>query len=591
MRTLLLASVIVLGSAAPALAADVLFVSDAGTDLNIVDALEADGHTVTSVTRDYVSIDESNPSLTRGLEAYDCVVWSASGNGFGGFHRAETFAYLTGYVDGGGRVLVTGVGSIGIGDRELITFLGGTGGTSFSGNPGPIAADENSLTTGRIDLRGVTPNAYEFQYEGLTGLSSDTSVVVMGFGSFGEPGAQWTLRGVGAGEIAYIANGSGTSTHPSWTATADGSPGAYNAAIRNFVGASGGSAGEPGAPTVSLMAPFNADEGAAITFSVEVMDPEGDAFTVSWDLDGDGTFGENVGMLSYAVPAGTTDDGTVVVGVEAVDAGRHRTEVVRRIRIANVAPSIVSRPPDAVSIGQNVQYRIGVADPGGARDVLSYELVRGPSSASLIDGVFRFVPTEGDVTPAGVAIDCEIAVTDDDGGRTSQVWRMTVANNYAPSDLFLEYPTDGIALLDRTPRLAVRDGSGIDGDPLQYFFELDTSEAFEAPLLRSGPVDEMPGFTTFSIEEPLAPGRYFWRAWLSDGTAETAPRVTSFWVLGPPEEPTDAGPIALPDAGGTVAARSCSAQAGTLPPPWGVLLFFGLVLAARKAVSPRLPRP
>ena len=46
---------------------------------------------------------------------------------------------------------------------------------------------------------------------------------------------QWTLRMLGAGEIAYVSNGdSGSSAHPSWENTSPGGAGAYNAALRNF---------------------------------------------------------------------------------------------------------------------------------------------------------------------------------------------------------------------------------------------------------------------------------------------------------------------------------------------------------------------
>jgi hypothetical protein len=549
---------LLLGLAWPsqALAADVLFVSDAMTDVNIADALRADGHVVTVVVGDWERVTQINRALGVPLDAYDCVIWSASGTGSGGLHSPATFENLTAYVEDGGRVLVTGFGSVGIGDRELITFLGATGGTSLSGSPGVVAASETTLTTGVVELAGITPTPYEFRYEGLTGLAAETVIVVMSSGSFGTPGAQWTLRAVGAGEIAYVANGAGTGTHPSWTATGAGAPGAYNAAIRNFVGASGGSADEPGAPTVRFMAPASVREGASVEIAVEVIDEEGDRFEVSWDLDGDGTYGENAGLLDYTFAAGMTDGrGSLSIGVSAVDVGGHRTERTRRIRIENVAPAISSTPPETASIGQNLQYVIAATDPAGPLDTLSFELVRGPSSASVVGGVFRFVPDEGDVTPEGMAIDCEIAVSDEDGGRTLQTWGMRVANDYAPTDLSLEFPTDDIVLADRTPRLVVRDGTDLDGGRMQYFFELDTSPSFDgASLIASGAIDESPGFTAFELTTPLLDGHYYWRAWLTDGTAITAPQMSSFYVVGAIGDLADAG-------------ADASLDGGSLPPP------------------------
>ena len=324
------------------------------------------------------------------------------------------------------------------------------------------------------------------------------------------------MRGLGSGEIAYVANGSSTVAPPSWTSTTAGADGAYNGAVRNFVAASGSSASEPGAPEVRFDAPFTAPEGAAIEVTIEVTDPEGDTFEVSWDLDGDGTFGENVDALSYTVAAGTTDgSGAFEIAVEAIDEGGHRTERRRRVTIQNVAPTIVSTPPVLASIAENIVYTIVADDPAGAADTLTYELNRGPVSASVIGGAFRFVAGEGEITAEGETIPCEVAVMDEDGGRSTQTWEMEVANNYAPSDLVLEYPIEDIVLIDRLPRLVVRDGSDVEGDLLQYFFELDTVESFDSPaLLQSGAIDQEPGFTSFELTEPLADGHYFWRCLL-----------------------------------------------------------------------------
>jgi hypothetical protein len=581
MRAALLLAVLFVLRPGRADAADVLFVSDSTTDSNIADALRADGHTVTVATNDYDFFSLANRSLAGDLSAYDCVVWSATGGGFGGIHNTATFDNLRAYVDSGGRVFVTGLGSIGYSDMNLVNFLGGTSGSGYTGFPGVVAAEDTSLTVGATDLRGVMPQAYEFQYEGLVGLTSDTVALVMGVGAFGPPAAQWTLRSYGSGEIAYVANGNGSFSSPSWTTVATGPAGAYNAALRNFVAAADGSAGEPGAPRVRLLGGFSAREGTAVTLDVEVVDEEGDAYTLSWDLDGDGTFGEMAGATSVVVMAGD-GPGSITVGCEAIDAPGHVTQRTRRIRVENVSPALTSTPPTVASIAQNLQYHVEAVDPAAAADTLTYELVRGPSSASMVGNVFRFVPTEGDVTPEGVAIDCEVAVTDEDGGRTTQAWRMEVANNYAPLDLVLEFPKNDVALLDRTPRLAVRDGSDLDGDTLTYFFEVDIVDTFDSPrLVASGAVAEEPGFTTFQLTEPLEDGHYYWRAWLSDGEATTEPQVTTFWVVTPMGERPDAGSdAAVVDAGGAGPTdRGCACGIAARPDraPISVLLI-GLVL-------------
>jgi len=151
-------------------AADVLVVSDAFTDTNIATVLQGDGHTVTLVTNDFMG--GTSPTLLGELSQYDVVVWSATVTGYGGMHPSPAvFASLLAYVEGGGRVLVTGYDVLSYPDPLLISFLGGSGAIDYPGQPGAIASFECSLTVGRVDLRGVIPHAYTFDYDALTEYS------------------------------------------------------------------------------------------------------------------------------------------------------------------------------------------------------------------------------------------------------------------------------------------------------------------------------------------------------------------------------------------------------------------------------------
>lgn len=220
----------------PARAANILFVSDSGDDMGIATALMADGHTVTvSPTRFAAG---SNAALRADLSAYDLVYWSQDGTGLGdAVTDAALFTNLTTYVNGGGRVFVTGVDSIASPpDPMLVAFLGGTGSVDLPGAAGPITMTANSLTTGVRDIRGVTPTGGG-DLDAMTGVSG-TTVIVCGTGS-APTQAQWSLRTLGAGEIAYVSNG----TPGAWTVTTAGGAGAYNAAIRNFAFNAGGRTG------------------------------------------------------------------------------------------------------------------------------------------------------------------------------------------------------------------------------------------------------------------------------------------------------------------------------------------------------------
>jgi hypothetical protein len=214
-------------------AADILVVLDSGSDMGIATALMADGHTIT--IRSDMFAGGTNPALTGDLSAYDVIFWSQDGTGGGdAVTDPALFTNLNAWVMAGGRILVTGYDSVASPDDPmLIAFLGATTSSDVVGPPGAIAMIDNSLTTGMFDIRGVTPTGGVGDTDHMNGLMADTVAVTP---SASGTGTQWTLRMLGAGEIAYMSNGSSSG---SWTNTAAGGAGAYNAAIRNFAGAAG----------------------------------------------------------------------------------------------------------------------------------------------------------------------------------------------------------------------------------------------------------------------------------------------------------------------------------------------------------------
>jgi hypothetical protein len=210
----------------PAQAARILLVSDSGSDLQIATALMADGHTVTTMSGGFAA--GSNPALLGSLTAFDVVYWSQDGTGAGAaVTDAALLANLTSYVMGGGRVFVTGLDSVASpADPMLVAFLGATGSIDFPGTAGPIAMVSNSITVGVRDIRGVVPTGGGSDHDGLTSLTTATAIV----STVASTTAHWSIRTLGAGEIVYVS----VSDDTTWTNTATGGAGAYNAAIRNF---------------------------------------------------------------------------------------------------------------------------------------------------------------------------------------------------------------------------------------------------------------------------------------------------------------------------------------------------------------------
>jgi hypothetical protein len=234
-------------------AGSILFVADdPGTSsaLNIATVLSGDGHTVTTVLDDFSS---GNATLLGSLAGYDAVFWSASGPSYGGTHsNASVFSNLSSYVSSGGSVFVTGYDSVASpSDALLISFLGASFSTDLPGtNVGPLSAVGNSLTTGVVDITGVSPTGAWADRDALNALMADT----LGLDPAGAGGYQWTLRSLGLGEIAYVSAGRyGTyaSDDAAWLNTSAGGAGAYNAALRNFAYNATGTVPEPA--TLALM--------------------------------------------------------------------------------------------------------------------------------------------------------------------------------------------------------------------------------------------------------------------------------------------------------------------------------------------------
>jgi uncharacterized protein (TIGR03382 family) len=233
-RNSLLLTLVLSSLPSTAFAVNVLFVSDVSTDTNIPTVLMGDGHTVTVVLNDFAAGD--NPRLRGDLSAFQAIVWSSTGTGSGSESTSDAvFTNLTAFVMAGGSVFVTGYDSIASPvDPRLIAFLGGTSSVDVPGAVGACTTADNALTTGVVDIRGVTPTGGYSDRDALTGLRADTVSVCP---TTGGTSHQFTLRTLGLGRIAYVSNGQlgPSSAHASWSTTTPGGAGAYNAALRNFV--------------------------------------------------------------------------------------------------------------------------------------------------------------------------------------------------------------------------------------------------------------------------------------------------------------------------------------------------------------------
>ncbi len=231
----LFSALVFIGLSGRVSAGDVLFVNYNGSDSRIPTALSADGHSVSSV--DVPPVNASTYFQSANLNQYCAVVWSAAYAYDEDVSGAVT--RLSNWVSSGGHVLIATPDGI-RNDGDLISLIGGSGGTDSGNGYSTVANLANSVTTGLIDIRGQQP--YDVGDEdSLCAPLTPGTVGLVTAGSTGcpsEPGYTWTLRTLGSGQVAFITSGnfSGSTTNdPDWASTTMPNHGVYNAGLRNFV--------------------------------------------------------------------------------------------------------------------------------------------------------------------------------------------------------------------------------------------------------------------------------------------------------------------------------------------------------------------
>ncbi|MCA9580144.1 MAG: hypothetical protein KC416_00020 [Myxococcales bacterium] len=260
---------------------------------------------------------------------------------------------------------------------------------------------------------------------------------------------------------------------------------------------------------------------------IEVTDREGGTPTWSWDLDGNGIFGDAPDTTLQTLPKGSTDgDRFWEIGVRATDGVNERTRVFR-VWITNEVPVIVSLPDlRDVSIDEEYRYQMEVEDPGGALDPIVYTLVEGPEGATIdSEGLLTWTPG---VLFRSTTQDFRVDVADGDGGLDEQAWTLQVIENRAPMPPTPTYPVN-VEVFSPTPTLRVMNGTDPDGDALLYRFRLDRASSFQSEhLLESADIRETEGETQWTVPVALEPAVYYWQVRVFDGFAESEVRGGRF---------------------------------------------------------------
>ena len=455
----------------------VLFVSDSNTDNNIPGVIQADGHTVITATSQYVASTNETTALTYGLSSFDAVIWSATGGGSGDINDGSaTIANLTAYVTGGGSLFVTGYDSVASPtDPALAALVGGTGPAdhSSSNNIAPLTGASNSITTGVVDIRGVTPTGGYSDSDSFSGVNSADTVVLA---THTDGLRAWLLRSLGGGQIAYVPNGQygPTSAHASWTNTAAGGAGAYNAALRNFVANSSGAVANT-APVADAGGPYSVNQGVALGLDGSAStDPDGTIISYAWDCEDDGTV-DVVGTSPTGDTCTYANVATVTLRVTVTDNAGGTSSATASVDVTNTAPAANAGGPYTENQGEAVALD-GSASSDADGSIALYEWdctndgTYDASSAS---------PTDSTCTYANVgAFTVKLQVTDDDGGTDSALANVTVTNTPPTADAGGAYTVNqGVALsLDGSA------SADVDGSIVQWEWDCTDDGSYDVAV-------------------------------------------------------------------------------------------------------------
>jgi hypothetical protein len=174
------------------------------------------------------------------------------------------------------------------------------------------------------------------------------------------------------------------------------------------------------APVVNPGTGYTISEGSSLALSVQAQDPNGSPMTYSWDVNGDGTFGDATGKspkLSWAqlVKLGINQPGTWQVQVIVSDAAGHVvTASPVPLRVTYTPPTITISGPAVFKIGATYTLQLQSKPIGVDYNFISWTINWGDGSApEIIPGNPKSVthvytthsPTHGTFTITATATD------------------------------------------------------------------------------------------------------------------------------------------------------------------------------------------
>jgi len=163
-------------------------------------------------------------------------------------------------------------------------------------------------------------------------------------------------------------------------------------------------------PSVNAGGPYSVDEGGTVTLTETGSDPDGDAITYAWNLDGDATYESNGQSVTFHAGDGPE---TITVSVLATDSTGATATSSTTVTVRNVAPTATFTAPAKATAG--VPFAISLTSPHDYDTALQYAFDCGDGSGfgpfGSATSASCWTATSGPLTVRG-------EVQDKDGGLT-----------------------------------------------------------------------------------------------------------------------------------------------------------------------------